>query len=130
MSWRLRIEIEPSLIPASPCDQLRECGKPMSGTLNVVHLCERLVQRIRNSHHIGATHEANFGFTSCTGKLLFLVWFSNLKFLQRACHPCDRNFKFTTLVLRIRNSHHIGATHEANFGFTSCTGKLLFLVWR
>src|SRR5882762_738191 len=56
-----------------------------------------LVQRIRNSHHIGATHEANFGFKSCTSKLLFLVWFSNLKFLQRACHPWDRNFKLTTL---------------------------------
>src|SRR5260370_27634778 len=35
---------------------------------------------------------------SCTSKLLFLVWLLNLKFLQRACHPWDRNFKFTTLV--------------------------------
>src|SRR5882757_10211019 len=38
-----------------------------------------LVQRIRNSQHIGATHEANFGFKSCTSKLLFLVWFSNFE---------------------------------------------------
>jgi hypothetical protein len=29
---------------------------------------------------------------------MFLVWFSNLKFLPRACHQCDSNFKFTTLV--------------------------------
>ena len=28
---------------------------------------------------------------------MVLVWFSNLKFLPRACHPCDRNFKSTTL---------------------------------
>jgi len=55
------------------------------------------VQRIRNSLHLGATHEANFGFKSCTSKSMFLVWFSNLKFLQRVCHPWDRNFKFTTL---------------------------------
>ena len=56
------------------------------------------MQRIRNSQHHGATRGANFGFESCTSKLLFLVWFSNLKFLPRACHQCDRKFKFTTLV--------------------------------
>jgi hypothetical protein len=28
--------------------------------------------------------------------LLALVWFTNLKFLPRACHRGDRNFKFTT----------------------------------
>ena len=56
-----------------------------------------LVRRIRNSLHPGATRWANFGFKSCTSKLVFLVWFSNLKFLPRACHQSDRNFKFTTL---------------------------------
>ena len=57
-----------------------------------------LVQRIRNSHHTGATHEANFGFESCTSQLLSVVWYLNLKFLHRVCHPWDRNFKFTTLA--------------------------------
>ena len=62
----------------------------------------RIVQRIRNSLHLGATRWANFGFKSCTSKLMFLVWFSNLKFLPRACHPGDRNFKFTTLAIALR----------------------------
>src|SRR6516165_9305747 len=43
-----------------------------------------LVQRIRNSLHIGAADRANFGFKSCTSKLMFLVCFSNLKLLPRA----------------------------------------------
>src|SRR5260370_28069648 len=45
-----------------------------------------------------------FRIQSCTSKLLFLVWLLNLKFLQRACHPWDRNFKFTTLARRRRVS--------------------------
>ena len=54
------------------------------------------VQRIRNSLHLGATRRAKFGFTSCTSKSMSLVWFSNLKFLPRACHQSDRSFKLTT----------------------------------
>src|SRR5260370_35051913 len=44
-----------------------------------------------------------FRIQSCTSKLLFLVWLLNLKFLQRACHPWDRNFKFTTLAAHSRS---------------------------
>src|SRR5882757_9308315 len=41
------------------------------------------------------------------------------------CGPdTSRGPPASTLVQRIRNSHHIGATHEANFGFKSCTSKL------
>ena len=72
----------------------------------------RLVQRIRNSHHLGATRKGEFRFKSCTSKLLFLAWFSNFKFLLRACHPCDRDFKFTTLGLRRAGRRAIGIGRE------------------
>ena len=80
-------------------------GSPTHGGLPIrvwarLLCCSLLVQRIRNSLHLRATRRANFGFISCTSKLMFLVWFSNLKFLPRACYQCDRNFKFTTLGCR------------------------------
>jgi hypothetical protein len=58
----------------------------------------RTTSRAANPKSASHRGRCEFRIQMAASASLFRVRFANSKFLPRTCHPCDRNFRFTTPV--------------------------------